>query len=173
MALYAQWTVSTGTSNLELLPENPYSVVVGSTVIYAAYVNNTSGNAPLTGTVTFYVNGAAVPGCSNEHLFLGVAACAISFPNAGSFTVTATYANDPKNSTSTDTSTQVVYKGSTSLNLSHSSSITVGGNATYTANVNETSGSGPLTGTVTFTENGVNIPACIGESASSGSASSP
>ncbi|MGA7834587.1 MAG: Ig-like domain repeat protein, partial [Acidimicrobiales bacterium] len=161
VTLFAQWTSNIGTSILDLLPENPSSVVVGSSVVYTAYVNNTSGNSPLTGNVTFYVNGVAVPGCTNQHLLGGESAnCDIDFPNAGTFTVTATYANDPKNATSTDSSTQDVTKGNTSLSLSRSSSITVGGTVKYTADVDETSGSGPLTGTVTFTDNGVNITGC-------------
>ncbi len=170
VTLYAQWTANLGTSSLELLPENPFPIAVGSSTPYVAYVHSSSGTSPLSGTVTFYVNGVAVTGCTNEHLIAGsYALCVINFLNAGSPVVTATYANDPKYLTSSDSSTQVVNKGNTSLSLSHSSSITVGGSVTYTANVNETYGSGPLSGTVTFTDNGVNISGCIGESASSGS----
>jgi hypothetical protein len=149
-----------GKTTLTLLPENPIPVTAGSSAIYLAYVNGGSETSPLTGTVTFYVGGVAVPGCSNEHLVLGLALCVIHFPNAGSLTVTATYGNDPKNSTSTDSSTQVVNKGTTSLTLSPSTPVLSGTSVQYSATLVETSGSGLLSGTVSFTENGAVIAGC-------------
>ncbi len=128
---------------------------------YVAYVQATSGSGSFTGKVTFYENGVAVPGCQNESLFFGFAYCTLSFANAGSVSVTATYANDPKFTGSTDSSTQVVNKGNTSVSLGHTSSITFGGHVNYSATVTATSGSGALGGTVTFTDNGVNITGCI------------
>jgi hypothetical protein len=150
-----------GTTSLDLASKISGPIVVGSSDTYAAHVKATSGHGPLTGTVTFYVNGVAVPGCSNLPLNSGgVAQCEIHFPNAGTSTVTATYANDSHYAGSTNSSTQVVTKGTTSLNLSHSAPVIVGSSVTYNATVSETSGSGPLTGKVSFTDNGVAISGC-------------
>ena len=99
-----------GTTSLKLEPQNPGPKAAGSTVNFQAHVLATAGNGPLTGTVTFYMNGVAVAGCKNLQLGSGVVHCSITFPKAGSFTVTAVYANDPNYAGSTDTSIQLITK---------------------------------------------------------------
>jgi hypothetical protein len=61
-------------------------------------------------------------------------------------------------------------KGTTSLSLSPSSQIAAGTSVTYSASVSETSGSGSLTGTVSFSENNVAISSCQNESLVAGKA---
>lgn len=61
-----------------------------------ATVTNTSGLA-ITGTVDFTSNGTALAGCTGIAVTGGSAACATSFPQTGSYTVTAAYNGDALN----------------------------------------------------------------------------
>jgi hypothetical protein len=149
-----------GTTSLHLYPQNPSPVVVGSKSVYVAFVHATSGTGPLTGIITFSEDGTAIPGCVGIHPVLGFAYCTVTFPDAGSVTVSAAYSNDPNFAGSSDSSIQKVVEGTTSLAITPSTPVPVGASVTYSATVSETSGSGPLTGTVSFTENGLAIPSC-------------
>jgi hypothetical protein len=152
---------ASGKTSLEISPENSDAEAIGSSVVFTAYVNVTSGHGHLSGAVTFYLNGVAVSGCQNVALTHdGQATCRVLFTSVGSFTVSATYGNDPNFGGSSDSTTQSVVKGHTSLHLSHSTSVTVGASVTYGATVTETSGTGPLTGNVSFTDNGVAVAGC-------------
>jgi hypothetical protein len=156
-------SATTGTTSIDLHPEIPTPVTVGTSVTYTATVTKTSGSGTLTGTVSFSLNGVVVPGCAAVALSAGgVATCTVTFSTAGNITVSSTYGHDPNFSGSSDSSTQVVRKGTTSLSLTPSSppAVTVGASVIYTATVTETSGSGTLTGTVSFTENGNPIAGC-------------
>ena len=151
---------TSGNTNLELYPEHPAPIVVGASAIYVASVHPTSGNGPLTGSVNFYVNSTPVSSCQGVTLLLGVAQCTINFADAGSATVSAVYVNDPNYAGSSDSSLQVVNKGTTSLKISPWPPPAPGAKVTYSATVSETSGTGPLSGTVSFTENGVAVASC-------------
>jgi hypothetical protein len=135
-------------------------VVVGGQAVYVAFVHATSGTGPLTGTITFSENGTAIPGCSGVHPLLGLAYCKVSFPDAGQITVSAVYGDDPNYGGSSDSSIQKVFEGTTALSISPSSPVSVGTTVSYNVTVSETTGSGPSTGTVSFTENGVPVPTC-------------
>jgi hypothetical protein len=157
-------------ARLFLFPPYPWPVVVGTSVPYVAFVPVIIGSGSLTGTVTFYVDGAAVSSCKVLSLNHHFAYCNINFPNAGSFTVTATYSGDPTFPSASDSSVQIVNKGATGLELAPSSLVGAGAKVTYTATVSETWGSGPLAGTVSFSEDGTVIPACKNLSLSGASA---
>jgi large repetitive protein len=150
----------TGKATLHLSPENPTSVVVGSVVNYVASVTASPGSGPLAGSVDFYLDGSAISGCQDLDLSGGQAHCSIDFNNVGSLTVSATYANDPHFAKSSDSSQQIVTPGATSVSLTPTASVAVGTKVTYEAKISETSGSGPLTGTVTFEENGTSLAGC-------------
>ena len=160
--LYAIFTSNkkSGKTNLELYPEHPAPIVVGASAVYLASVHPTSGTGPLTGSVNFYVNGTPVSSCQGVPLLLGVAQCTITFAAAGPSTVSAVYVNDPNYASSSDSSLQVVNKGTTSLKISPWPPPAPGAKVTYIATVSETSGTGPLSGTVSFTENGVAVASC-------------
>jgi hypothetical protein len=162
---------SKGTSSLKLSPEYPSPVTVGASATYTALVQSISGKGALTGTVSFFENGVAVSNCQSLNLASNAARCTMSFPSAGSVTVTATYANDGSFTGSSDSSVQVVNQGTTSLTLSPSSPVNVGSKVTFTATIAETSGSAALSGSVTFTENGTAIGACTDLALSANAAS--
>ena len=121
---------SKGTSSLKLSPEYPSPVTVGASATYTALVQSISGKGALTGTVSFFENGVAVSNCQSLNLSSNAARCTMSFPSAGSVTVTATYANDGSFTGSSDSSVQVVNQGTTSLTLSPSSPVNVGSKVT-------------------------------------------
>jgi hypothetical protein len=153
-------STQSGTTSLHLYPQYPNPVFVGAKSVFVAFVHATSGTGPLSGTITFYENGTAIPGCVGIHPLLGFAYCNVNFPDAGSVTVSAAYSNDPNFAGSSDSSVQKVLEGTTSLDISPSSPISVSTTVSYSATVNEVTGSGPLSGAVSFSENGVAIPTC-------------
>jgi hypothetical protein len=159
-----------GRAAIDLHPENPTNVVVGTTVTYTANVTIASGSGTLTGTVEFFQNGVPVVGCMARPVASGVATCAMKFASAGSVTVSATYGNDPNFTGATDTSTQLVTKGTTSASISPSAPVKAPTTVNYTATVSETSGSGNLSGLVSFTRNGSAISGCQNLALSSGKA---
>jgi len=115
---------------------------------------------PLTGTVSFYEQGLPIAGCTNVGLTAHFAFCTITFANPGFFKVTATYSGDPKYPDASDSTVQAVNKGTTDLDLNSSAPVKVGAKVTYVATVHATWGIGPLTGTVTFSEDGSVLPTC-------------
>ena len=157
-------------SDVYLSPKYPWPVVVGTSAKYVATVQELSGSGSLSGTVTFYVNGVAVTGCTNQGLTADSAACVVKFTSAGSFTVTATYSGDRTFPGSSDSSVQVVNPGTTSMKLTPSSPVEVGSKVTYSAAVTVTSGSGQLSGKVSFVEGGAAVAGCQGLAIGGGAA---
>jgi streptogramin lyase len=114
---------------------------------------------PLSGTVSFDVNGTALPGCQNMALnptppnFDGLAVCVGTLP-AGADTVTATYAGTP------------VFDGSTSPGVSQAvtgvavtsseNPVSPVNQVSFTAQVTETDGGG----TVSFSDGGSAVAGC-------------
>ena len=84
----------------------------------------------------------------------------MSFPSAGTFTIAASYSGSSNFNGSSASLSQVVGKGTTSLTLSPSTPVLSGSSVQYGATVVETSGSGLLSGSVSFTENGAAIAGC-------------
>jgi large repetitive protein len=151
---------SSGSTVVRLLPPLPLPVIVGSEMTYWALVVPVLGSGPLSGTVDFFENGVPVVDCQNVSLTLDVAPCVLTFPAAGVVVVSATYGNDPNYVGSSDSAIQLVLKGTTALTISPGSPVPAGTTVTYRATITETSGSGPLTGTVTFSENGAGLVGC-------------
>ena len=158
-------------TRLELSPELPLPVFVGTIVTYGAFVEPVTGPAPLSGTVTFFVGGVAVPSCESKALIHNGARCAIAFVAPGVDLVTATYSGDPVYPDASDSSLQVVLRGVTAVTLPAPAPVAPGGRVTFRATVREVLGSGPLTGTVSFSENGAAIAGCQGLALSAASAS--
>ena len=124
-----------GDASLDLFPEHPRPLLVGASATFVARVQVTNGPNNLSGTVSFFVAGSPVVGCQNEALKVNSSSCSINFPSAGTFTVSATYGNDPNFANSTDSSSQVVNRGMTSLLLSSAAPTPPGSKVLYSATV--------------------------------------
>ena len=131
----------------------PSSVTVGTA--YAA-VATSSGAAP---GPTYALAAGAPPWLAINPLTGAIGGAVPEGLASFSYVVTAT--NTVASSVSS-AQTVTVTPGSTSLALSPSPapSVGVGSAVTYTATVTETAGSGPLSGTVSFTENGGAVAGC-------------
>ena len=160
-------------SSITLTPKDPPSVPPGTSVKFVAQIQVTHGEGVLVGTVDFSVNGVAVTGCQNVKLSSDEASCTIPFPQSGTFTVAAGYSGDPKFPNTSVSTVQVVTKGTTSLKITPSSTVSSGTQVTYNAAVTATSGTGTPTGTVSFTENGLPVVGCQGVGLSAGSVTCP
>ncbi len=150
----------------------------GTSVTFTATVSCTSacasptpGTTP-TGTVTFKDNGVSLGSCTNVTLSSGVATCTTSTLAIASHPITAVYAVVAgKFATSTsNTVTQVVNAFPTTTVLSATPNPNSYGTSTnLSATVTCTgTGCGTPTGTVTFTDNGVNIGGCVGVTLTAG-----
>ncbi len=160
-----------GNARLQLFAQNPQPLTVGDSATFTARVEILGGPNNLSGTVSFFVGGAPVGGCQSEALTVNTSTCLINFPNAGTFTVSATYANDPIFADSTDSSLQIVNRGTTSLSLSSAVPASPVSPLVYTATIVPTSGSGALRGTVTFTKDGSPLVGCLNVALAGDSAS--
>jgi hypothetical protein len=129
--------------------QNPstYGIAVTFTATIAS-----SAAFPPTGTVTFLSNGVSVgTGALNNS---GIATLLISSLPVGTDSITATYAGDAYNSAASSAAlSQVVDEGQTvtTVTLATPNPGIAGTTETISATVTLTSGSAPLTGTVTFT----------------------
>ncbi|MGA2590178.1 MAG: Ig-like domain repeat protein [Bryobacteraceae bacterium] len=122
---------------------------VGQAVTFTATVTTTSGTIPNGELVTFYDGQSAL---GTGKTATGVATYATSSLGVGTHSVTATYAGDATNQSSTSHAiTQVVKVNTTNTALSSSvNPSTYGQVVTFTASVTATSGSGTPTGQVVF-----------------------
>ena len=109
--------------------------------------------------VSFVEDGAVVDSCGAVPLARGAATGSVPFAKSGSVAVTATYTDDPNFTGSTDSRTHEVNTGTAPLSLSSATPVAVAG-VTYGATMIETSGSGFLSGSVSFTGNGGVIASC-------------
>ena len=133
------------------------SAAAGSPVTYTATVTP----APNGGTVAFS-DGSGNPAtstCASQTITAGVATCTVTYPAAGSFTITAAYSGSTGFGGSTATSeTQTITNPpaaptSTVVTSDSNGSSVVGQPVVYTAAVSATgSGAGTPTGTVTFND---------------------
>jgi hypothetical protein len=136
-----------------------------------AFVHPTWGIGPITGSANLTLDGNLVADFQDLQLLLGLAYCTIKFAQVGTTTVIAVYANDLTFAGSSDTCLKVVNKNMTSLKISPWPSPAPGAKVTYIATVSETPGTGTLTGTVSFTENGVAVSSCTNVALKGSSAS--
>jgi hypothetical protein len=141
------------------------SLVIGGSVFDSAVVTGTAAAGSPTGTVTFFVGvtqiGSPVtltPGANNT-----ATASSISYTPAapGNYQFTAAYSGDSNYTASSDSSSSnafTVTQGTTSTSLASSVNPTIFGNpTTLTATISILTGSGPLSGTVTFFNAGTSI----------------
>ncbi|MGH9588126.1 MAG: beta strand repeat-containing protein [Acidobacteriaceae bacterium] len=142
--------------------------VVDQNVSFTAAVSGASGATQFTGTMTFTDNGNAIAGCSalKAGATTGSATCSTSMLLRGSHTITATYAGDSNFSTSGNSLTQTINPGASSITLVSSPNPSVALNPNgYNDQVGLTATVGPgngvpLSGAVTFTDNGAPIAEC-------------
>jgi CSLREA domain-containing protein len=119
-----------------------------------------------TGTVSFTVNGTAIPGCSAASLNSSQqATCTTSSLPASADSIVAKYSGDTNFTLATGGATQTVNMLASAISVSPSvNPVFVQDTVTYTAAVGFGSGSGATgpTGTVTFLDGTTPITACAG-----------
>ncbi|MBC7679114.1 MAG: Ig-like domain repeat protein [Pseudorhodobacter sp.] len=152
------------------LSTGPGPVTYGSPVTLTALVEPGGGN----GTVSFTVDGAALPGCAARPLSAlpsaDVATCSVASWSAGSHSAVAIYSGDADHLTSTSNRLDVtVDKGTTTSSVTAPATVTWGTAVTVTATVVPktagalgTGATGPR-GTVTFWDNDdqVGVPVAV------------
>ena len=168
---------ATATTTLTVTPTSAGTIPVGAKVTLEAAV--TDGNSypgtPVDGTVAFA--GTGVSGCTAVKVAGGVAKCSVTMPATSTVTLSFSATYCPAGSTgdcadwSPSTSNSVTAKTGpdpTSVTLSPTATqtnpYTVAGGVpvTISAAVSTTAGHEPVTGTVTFKENGQAIGTCGG-----------
>jgi hypothetical protein len=146
---------ATGTA----LQTSSSNVTVGTSVTFTATVTPDTGSVVPTGIVTFMDGGIVLgTGALNGS---GVATLLTSKLAVGSHSIVASYGGDSKNASSTSTPVSVTVSQatvSTTTTLGASSNLLPAGSPlTLTAEVARSSGSGTITGTVTFNDGGNSI----------------
>lgn len=143
--------------------------VVDQAVSFTAAVKGASGATQFTGTMAFTDNGNPIAGCSAMKVgaTTGSATCSTSMLQHGSHTIAATYAGDTNFTTSSNSLTQTVNPGTSTITLVSSPNPSIALNPKgyndqvgLTATVGPSNGV-PLSGTVTFTDNGAPIAECV------------
>ena len=152
----------------------PSTTTVNVPVTYTVAVTAPTTTYPLTGYVRVSDNGTVI--CDQLTLTQGSGSvtgtnqsCTESTLTAGVHTITATYYNDINNGTSNGSTTVPVQAGGSSVTVSSSLNPSVVPNpnnvndtVTFTAMVTTTGTvSVPLSGTVSFTANGLTVPNCL------------
>jgi hypothetical protein len=163
-------TVSQAATSVALISSADPSAVYESVTFTATVAPNPSGSIPLAGTVTFNDSVTGKPisaACTGIGLTVSgtatVANCTTSALTLGSHIVTAIYGNDANFSGSSKTVAQTVNPAASAIDLvSSTNPITVNSSVTFTATipVPATANTVTLTGTLSFTDNGVLIGAC-------------
>ncbi len=149
----------------------PNASAVNTQVTFTATITAPAGTTTLAGSVNFTDNGASITNCSAAAVTLqgststGVATCATNSLTAGSHSIKAAYLNDPNFTANSNTITQTVSKAVTSLNLvssspANASTVNQTTPPAFTATITAPAGGLPLTGNVTFTDNGSAISNC-------------
>jgi hypothetical protein len=167
-------TVETKAGTTTTVAVSPTAPVVGATVTLSATIapNNGSATAP-TGTVTFTVDGTALPAVT---VTSAVATTTTSFSTGGAHTVVAAYSGDSNYFASTTTSTITVgaapTAAATTTTLSTGGATTVAlnqGSITLTATVTSAT-AGTIAGQVEFTIGAVTLAPVQVTAGASGSA---
>lgn len=138
------------------LTSNPNPSGYGNSVSFTATVTTGIGTGPLTGTVTFYIDGVVAPGPPIILNQAGVAVFSTSTLTVGVHQITASYADNnspPTHFPSTSAPLkQVVLEGTVTTLVSSQNPSAIGQSVTFTATVTVPPGGGgvPPDGTVLF-----------------------
>ena len=157
-------TVATATASVQVSSSSNASVT-GQAVVLTATVG---GDHP-TGTVTFLVNGTALPACADVGLGAeGIATCDTSFTaSGGPYQITATYSGDSNNSAATSGEySQIVTPDPTTTSISPTSPVQGQSPVAAVAVSPDAPGSGVPTGTVSITGDGGCTATLVGGSGS-------
>jgi hypothetical protein len=142
-----------GGSSTTALKSSANPSTPGQSVTFTATITGTGSAATPTGTVTFKDNGTAIGNPVTVSTAGGVttAAATETITTTGAHTITAVYSGDGTFAASNASLTQNVNLGQTKTTLTASPNpATPGQQVTFTATVTITSGTGTLSGTVTF-----------------------
>jgi hypothetical protein len=158
-------TVNQATTTTMLMSSlNPSAFGDNVTFTATVTVNAPGMGAPIApgGAVTFMDTSLGVNVCTGVALAAGTATCMTNTLAVGNHDIVAAYGGDMNFAGSANAPlTQVVTAGTTATMLaSNINPSTFGETVTFTATVNITAGSGPLTGTVTFLDGAVAIANC-------------
>jgi len=143
----------------------PAPIVTNQAVTLTATVTPapSAARVPLTGTVTFTENGAALSGCvPSFNASTGIATCSDTSLLPGTHSIVANYQGDLSYNASSSTALSQVVNAATviiALNSSTNPSA-VNQNVTFTATITAPAGPTALSGKVTFADNGANISTC-------------
>ncbi|MGB9185708.1 MAG: Ig-like domain repeat protein [Solirubrobacteraceae bacterium] len=104
--------VARGATSTSLSVPNPGPTVGQSTTFTATVTPADNGAALSSGSVQFVDNGQAIAGCSSQPLTAGTssssATCTVSYPSAGTHSITASYGGDGNFTASTTASASTV-----------------------------------------------------------------
>lgn len=163
-------TVSLNTTSVSVIAAG--ASTVNASLKFTAVVTDTSGTSvPANGTVAFTSDSVAIPGCGAVALVAGSgnaqASCSTSTLTKGSHNIVATYSGDSTTfAGSSGSLSQAVNAGTSTIALVSSPNPSIALNPNgyndqvgLTATVGPTNGV-PLSGSVTFTDNGGAIPEC-------------
>ncbi len=145
------------TANSPVLTSSANPSYVGQTVTFTATLNTSAAKSPVTGTMSFR-DGAAVLGTVNVST-AGLAALSSSSLSVGAHSIYAVYSGDtdlPPGITNAVSQVVSTYPTTTTLSVSQNS-IAFGQSVTFTADVQSSASSGPVTGGVVFYDNGTNL----------------
>ena len=173
----ANFSTSTSSVLMQTVDQGATAAVIASSVnpsvpgeglTYTATVTAVApANGTPTGTVTFLDGATVVSGCAAQPIAGGVASCSLTFPDAGTYAMSAVYSGDADFDGSTSpTLTQTVAQGSTTTTMTSSSNGTIveGYAVTFTATIAPVSpASGVPTGTVEFMDGAAPISGCTAQ----------
>jgi hypothetical protein len=161
--------VVTATSFTSVVTVSANSPTTNQTVTLVATVTSSSGNADLSGSMSFFNGSTGVPGCGGKavkgHQTVTVT-CQASF-SAGSAAISATYQPGAGSLVQGSTSSPTDFgigRDSTSISLAVTKQVAVGKRATYVATLVPPAGnSGPIgpTGSIEFLDHGQPIGPCL------------
>lgn len=161
-------TVNAAPTTTSLTSSTGSSSTVDQSVNFTATVSGASGAVQFSGAMSFTDNGTAIPGCSSMPVgaTTGSAVCTTSALPSGSHAISVSYTGDTNFSTSGNSLTLQVNPGASNTTVVSSLNPSVALNpknyqdtVEFTATVGPTAGV-PLSGSVTFTNNGAPIAEC-------------
>jgi hypothetical protein len=158
-------TVNPAASSMQLV-SNANPSVFGQTVTFTATVTTASGGVLPTGSVTFKDGGTDLSGCTAAPLIMGstnaAATCTTSALSVAAHAITASYAGDGNNQTSSAALTQNVDAAATTTTIQPPGSIAFGATLTVQVAVAaQAPGVGTPTGTVTISDGSANCSALL------------
>jgi large repetitive protein len=149
------------------LNSSPGTSTINESVSFTATIKAAKGSTALSGVVNFTADGKNIPSCSAVSPSLNAtASCTTASLSLGQHAIVATYEQDPDFTSSDADFTQTVNAAATTTSVVSSSASKTGNNSivdqpvTFAATVTAPSGSIKPSGTVTFTDNGVDIANC-------------